>query len=361
MNSVLLICLASVFLTTAAWSGELKKPYFAGTAPGDWAKMETTIERTEGEDQKIVYTYTRAPDNAGRVCIETITEAKTGPGAGAESRQLNVMEPGFDLSRGFIGYMGSLDASLALAGEQAVPMQPEVIKIIRNNVKNVSKAFTFKGEAKIGGRKCDHYAYKIELGDPNPSVTEFDVWLSEDVPFGIVRQISISRDASGTMQSKSEENLIDSGSGGEVNPVLLANIPAPKGGGAPTEGGAPAEKAPEVAALAEAYQEGKIGLTVEVAEGSGGARLRMTIQNRTREPLEIVVPAGTTQLKADTPVNTLMIVSVEEQRVPIPARGESQPVEVGQTGQRGATEGKFTLTVYEGNPLFQGTVTMGSL
>ena len=361
MKFVLSVCLTLVYLTAGAWAGELKKPYFAATVPGDWAKRETATERPGGEDQQIIYTYTRAPDSAGRVRIETVTEVKAGPGEGTESRQLNILEPGFDLSRGFIGYMGSLEASLALSGDQAFPMQPDVIEIIRKNVQDVSKAFTYKGEEKIGGRTCDHYIYKIEMGDPNPSVTEFDVWLSEEVPFGIVRQISVSKDASGTVQSTSVENLIDSGSGGEVNSLLLSGTPNPKGGDAETTAGGAAEMAPDTLALSKAYQDGKIGLGVEVVEGSGGARLRITIQNKTRAPLAIVVPKGTTQLEADMPVNTLTIVADAEKKLVAPARGRSETVDVGQAGSRGAKEGKFKLSVYDGSPLFQGTVTMGPM
>ena len=44
----------------------------------------------------------------------------------------------------------------------------------------------------------------------------------------------------------------------------------------------------------------------------------------------------------------------------LPANEKADPLTVDQRGTRGITEGHCSLSVYEGTPLFSGSVTMGT-
>ena len=113
--------------------------------------------------------------------------------------------------------------------------------------------------------------------------------------------------------------------------------------------------------LLEAYQSEKIRLVFEVLEGSGGRRLDLVVVNKLEEPFELVVPAGPLSIPADSPLGVLNLSIGEELRFSLAPGGSSPPFAAGQPGERGATEGKFQLTVYEGQPLYQGSVTVGPL
>ena len=54
-------------------------------------------------------------------------------------------------------------------------------------------------------------------------------------------------------------------------------------------------------------------------------------------------------------------MNAEEESFSLPPGGSLPPFEAGQPGERGATGGRFQLTVYECQPLFQGSVEVGPL
>ncbi len=164
-------------------------------------------------------------------------------------------------------------------------------------------------------------------------------------------------DASGELTSTFEQKLLDSGTGKSGATALAAMTPKPKQA-------APGKAAPKALVsllFPKAYQSGKIRLSVEVEKGSGGRRLILRARNQTKDPFEMVVPKGPLTIAAGSPVEVLRLVIDKEQRFPLTPNGTSPPFSAGQSGTRGAIEGKFELTVYEGEPLFSGSVKIGSL
>jgi hypothetical protein len=89
--------------------------------------------------------------------------------------------------------------------------------------------------------------------------------------------------------------------------------------------------------------------------------LSLTMQNKTDAELTIMVPAGNTELKVGSPVNLLRFVSADAITLKLPAEGRGSPVLVEQRGKRGINEGRCTLSVYDGQALFSGSVTIGPL
>jgi hypothetical protein len=358
MRFFTLVLLLLSVSTPGLQAGSLEKAYFAATLPGTWAQYESSWEMPDGRAGTNVYTYIRAPDSAGRVRIEVDTETLAGPGEGMVSRQLFIMEPGFDLAQNFLNHGMSIEASAAQTGDGPPSLMPDdVIDIIRQSAGDVTNSVVFEGRATREGFDCDRYAYSYTSGGPHATHQEGELCLDEIVPFGVVFQNGRVTNAAGELLSSFEQKLVDSGTGKSGAAALLAMIPeaaqaSPERAAAPAVASLP---------LLEAYQSGKIRLVVEVEEGSGGMRLYVIALNKTEEPFDLVVPRGSLVIPADSPLDVLRLVVEEEHRFPLAPGGSSPSFAAGQSGERGATGGKFQLTVYEGQPLFQGTVEVGPM
>jgi hypothetical protein len=339
-------------------AGSLQKAYFAATHPGTWAKYESSWEMPDGMAGINIYTYIRAAESADRVRIEIDTETLAGPGEGMISRQLFVMEPGFDLAKDSLNRMMFVEASIAQTGNGTPSlMQDNVVEITREPAGDVTNSFTFKGQATIGGRDCDHYGYSYKSGGPRVTIQEGEICLDETVPFGVVFQKGRVTDETGNLVSSIEQKLLESGTGTSGAAAVLATTPM----AAPSSlEGTTATELPSLPLL-EAYQREKIRILVEVEEGSEGRRLRVIALNKTDEPFDLVVPEGPLTIPADSPLGVLRLVIEEEQRFSLSPGGGSPPFAAGQSGEREATAGKFQLTVHEGQPLFQGSATVGPM
>jgi hypothetical protein len=349
---------ASVFLllslTTLQVQAEtLQRPYFAATHPGSWAKYESNWEMPDGMVGTNHYTYIRATNSADRVRIEVVTETLAGPGQGMVTRQLFIMEPGFDLAKNYLNRMMFLEANVSQVDDgPASLMQDNVIEIIRQSAGDWTNSVTFKGRETRQGIECDLYSYSYPSGGPHVTVQEGEICLDGTLPFGLVFQKGRVLDAEGTLVSSFEQKLLETGTGHPGTEALLAMTP---------EAGPAAPETAPALPLMEAYQSGKVRLAVEVVEGSGGRRLDLVVVNNTKEPFDLVIPSGLLEIPADSPLGVLNLFVDVEQNFSLSPGGSSPAMSVGQPGDRGASAGKFNLVVYEGQPLYQGTVTVGPL
>jgi hypothetical protein len=209
---------------------------------------------------------------------------------------------------------------------------------------------TFEATETIDGRACDRYTYALRAGGPVPTNEKGTLWLSDSVPFGIVRQTAEVFRPDGTKISSFEMRLQDTG----FDQSLAESLPKPK---QPTR--APVQ--PSTIALAEGYRAGRVGIEVMVVAGSSGRRLSLTLLNKTDAELTVTIRAGNTELKAGSPVNVLRFAISEALQLKLPAEGRRGPVLVDQRGKRGINDGHCALSVYEGKLLFSGSVTIGPL
>jgi len=358
MRLLALVVLVLSLTTPQLHADSPQKPYFAATHPGTWAKYESSWEMPDGMAGTNIYIYIRAPDSGDRVRIEFDTETLAGPGAGMVTRQLLIMEPGFDLAGNFLNHGKFTEASIAQSGDGPPSLtQANVLAIIREAAGDLTNSVTFMGRVEKEGRDCDLYAYSFESGGPHVSFQEGEICLDETVPFGLVYQKGRVTNAEGELTSSFEQKLLESGADAPGTAALLAMTPE----AAPTTTeGAPSEGLPAINLL-EAYQGEKIRLVVEVLEGSGGRRLELVVMNKAEEPIDLVVPSGPMTIPADSPLGVLNLYVGEEQRFSLAPGGSSPALSVGQPGERGATAGKFQLTVYDGQPLYQGSVTVGPM
>jgi hypothetical protein len=338
----------ALFLASAALcsSAELRKAYFEATKPGAWSEYFLT----SGNDSTSTFTYQRRPNDRGRVIIELMVKVLSGPGKDSASKNSYLMAREFNLGRDGLSFGKFIEKMSMSSSGMEMSVDDATLDQIRRAEKDFRGALTFEATETIDGRRCDRYVYSLRTGGPVPTKEIGTLWLSDSVPFGIVRQSAEVFRPDGRKISSFEMRLQESGFD-----QSLAETPARL---------APAAETPvqsSTMALQDAYRTGKISIEVTVVEGTSGRQLSLTMQNKTDAELAIMVPAGNTELKAGRPVKTLRFASSNSVGLKLPAEGHGDPVLVDQRGNRGINGGRCTLSVYEGKPLFSGSVTIGPL
>ncbi len=320
---------ALALLVSAVAVGEpshWKKPYFTATKPGSFARSRG-VDAVTGDVTEAV--LTRLADEDGRVVFERKDEFKTGKFKGTKSVSRYVMKPGFPIEIEGLGYMRW--AGKIQWGEGPVTdADAATVKAIATQGIDYGVIAVFKGAESVDGRSCDHYAYTSGTG---PGKVDGELWLSDQVPFAVVKETLRGKDATGA-EYRIETKLVEAG----VSAV--AAKPA----------------APVLVTLGDVFRGGKISILVEVVPKS--STVRLTITNKGEARLKIVVPKGTTTLEVSTPVDSLVLVAAAERALEIPAHGTAPRFDLTQRGTWRPTKGTFTVSVFEGQPLFSGSVEM---
>jgi hypothetical protein len=315
---------------TGAGPGQLKKPYFTATAQGASARYQSV----DGKGDITEEVMTRLPDEDGRVAFEYRAEYKTGQFKGTKLVNVAVMRAGFPMATDGLDYMRWVERFRGGSGDTEVTeMDADTVKAIVSSAVELGPVVVFKGAETIDGRACDHYTYAAGKG---PMARQGELWLSDQVPFAKVREIVHTKDATGAAVNY-ETRLVEVGT---------ASATAGKAGlaaAAPT--------------LADAYKGEKVSILVDVVAGT--ARVGLTITNKGDKKVTVRVPKGVTSLDADSPVHTLLLVAEAERTIDLGPGATAARFEVTQQGAYRPTKGTFTISVYEGQPLFSGSVEMG--
>lgn len=314
---------------TAAEAGGFRKAYFRATVPGAFARTRS-VNTVNGDVSE--YAYARLADEDGKVVLETRYELKTGSFAGTKGVNRYVVGAGFPFAAAGPGWMRGIVKSQASAPDgTVVDMDEETVRAIASGATDYGAIVVFKGTETLAGKSCDRYAFTHGSGDQK---VEGELWLSDAVPFAAVKEVTSGVDATGA-RYRFETTLVESG----VKPELAKGA---------------AKAAPAARTLGELYAAGKLSILVEVAPGS--SRARLTLTGSGEEPLALVVPKGATTLACGEPVGDLVLASESERKVTVPAGGSAPPFEMAMKGARRPTKGSFTVTVYDGAPLFSGSV-----
>jgi hypothetical protein len=324
--AVLLFCAASLH-------AQFRKPYFAKTKVGSWADYRS--------DDGIAYRYTRLPDLGKQVRLSLTADfSKTKYAESPASTTQYTIEEGFDFDHDGMSFGRYAAAILTVAeGSEVQALDKNVLTNIRAFAVDYGSIVKFKGSETLNGKQADHYTYIARTTDRTETG---DLWMSDVVPFGLVKQSTSSKDAAGAVTQSTME-LTASGASGSKAEVIAAAMP-----GEPP----PLRRF----SLDDAYDEEAVRLKVEVIGGSGGSRLRLTLVNKLEAPVEVTVPKGATTFHGAAPVSTLSIVSPAEKTLTIEP-GDEASLEVRQAPLT-VSEGTFELSMYEGEPLFSGSVTL---
>jgi hypothetical protein len=205
--SALLISASLISPAFAAW----KKPYFGSTPAGSWARYSDSASMPA---MKMTTTMKRLDDEDGSARVELLVEF-------ADSQYPPVhnnytLRKGFPLDRKLIDYMGEIQGGSIASGEaEAMVFDAATVEAIVKNSPKYEPTAKFKGTETIDGKKADHYTYTVRYESQHesmPSTTETgELWLSDAVPFGLLKQTSVTKDDKGNVTQQYERVLLESG------------------------------------------------------------------------------------------------------------------------------------------------------
>jgi hypothetical protein len=329
MRRTFVLLVVSLAVTSIASAAGWKKAYFGATKPGTWARYLDHSFDPANPDMTV--TQTRLGDDEGKPRIEIKMESAKYPTA--ISRY--TMKTGFNLERDLIDYGVSI-----VGGDGGVAdsdFDADTVKLIADNMPEYGRAVVFKGSEVVDGKNTDHYSYSIKR--PRDSTESGDLWLSDAVPFGVVRNTFTLTEPKKT--TKFQRTLIASGAG----PVPVSTA---------------ARKT--TFTLKEAYDGALIRIDGEVDDAvKNGAKvhLHITPKEDTRLPMTVTIPKGKTSLHVDGPIDDFIIDMPSAQSLTLTSDSGAE-ADVRQTGERRMMTGTFQITMYEGEPLWTGNVTVGS-
>jgi hypothetical protein len=377
-------CLA-VLLGSLAWAPlaagaetHFKKAYFGQTTPGSFARLRMTDEKGAVSE----YTYSRLADLGDDRWIELHYAVVSGQFKGTDSVTACLVPASFALDQDAIDFQAHARRCAANSGGgKATEYPADTMKAIASGVINYASLVVFKGPDKIDGRACDHYTYAYKTTIMNkPGTMNGDLWLSDAVPFGLVKESATTVDAAGKVLSRYETILVETGtsarsalpgwSWGKGAGAQTAARPSPAAGGSVTArsslagGSARSTSAPAGPAgpmtLPQAFAANALKIVCEVVRGSqDGSRVRLTLSNASEKPLKVTLTRAPMTLEVGAPLETLTLAADFDRTVEIAPTRTALPLEVNQRGKRRAISGKFTVSRYEGKPLFSGSVDVG--
>jgi hypothetical protein len=299
------------------------------------------------------YLSTRLSDVAGQQRVQVRVDYQV-QGKRTSAFTDYVLQPGYALENDALGFGKALKAmSSSTPGTKPTVMPPAAIAGARQTMPDYAASAQFVATENVGGRTSDRYRYAQRHPGNPVQIETGEIWLSEAVPFGLVRQQAVTREESGKVVSSFEMLLVDSGTG-----AATAEAAARPGAAAMTPD---ARVRAGPVTLSDAFRNGQVELVVDVVPGQGGRMLRIKFRNKGEAALRLAVPAGATTLEAGTPLDHLHLGAGAAKVIEIAPGAVSPAVEFTQTGARRAVDGSFVLSVYEGTPLFSGSVTMDTV
>jgi len=336
MRRTFVLLVVSLAISPFAFAAGWKKAYFGATKPGTWARYIDHSSDPANPDMTV--TMTRLADDQGRLQIEMKMDSNGKYPVGITRY---IMKSGFNIERDLLDYGPSIVGGAAVGEDPdaQTAFDANTVKLIAENMPEYGPAVTFKGSEVIDGKKTDRYSYSIKR--PGPSTEAGDYWLSDAVPFGVVRNTFTI--AEGDKTTKFERKLVATGS-------------------APVPAAVAAQPAKEAAfTLKEAYDEGLIRIDAEVddaVKNGEKVHLHITAKEEAPSPMTVTIPKGKTSLHVDMPLDDFIIDSPSSKPLTL-TTDKGVDLDVKQTGEQRVLKGKFQITTYEGQPLWTGSATVG--
>ncbi len=206
MRHILVLLLLSLGISSLASAAGWKKAYFGATKPGTWARYIDHSSETEGVD--MTTTMSRLGDDDGQARIEMKMDS-----GGKYPLVVNryTLKSGFDVDRDLIDYGPAIVAGVVGDGTDVVTtLDAATVSMIAKAMPQYGPSALFKGSETIDGKRTDHYGYTLK--HPGDSVETGDLWLSDAVPFGVVRNTFTIKESNGKTTTF-ERKLAASGSG----------------------------------------------------------------------------------------------------------------------------------------------------
>jgi hypothetical protein len=221
-KTALLIGLA-LFLPAGAARADLArltKPYFAATKPGAFAKYEQTTTDPKGKTAIVEMTVARLENDGQNVWMEIRIDPKAGSRQKAQTTRY-LLNPAFQPEKNPLNFVNYIERVITQEdGKKATEMPWEMLRPMMQSVLGMvdfGSDVTAKGPDTVDGKPCDRYGisgrYELKILFFNVKGTyESDLWLSDGVPFGRVKEVDVVKDEKGNV-TKTEWKLLGTGSG----------------------------------------------------------------------------------------------------------------------------------------------------
>ncbi len=198
-----------LLLIAPALFADWKKPYFAATPAGSWARYADTTPQ-----MKMTTTMTRLADEDGSARVKLHMDFADNQYPPVENDY--TLKKGFPLDRKLIDYMTDIQSGSIVSGDtEPTVLDEATIAAIAKAAVRYEPTAKFKGTETIDGKKVDRYSYTIRtesLHESMPATTETgDLWFSPSVPFGLVKQSAVTKDDKGNVTMSYERVLVASG------------------------------------------------------------------------------------------------------------------------------------------------------
>jgi hypothetical protein len=339
-----LTTIAFILLLTPAFASPKpgwKKAYFGATMPGCW----TTYVEMSSNAPRAVTTYRRLSDDERQPRIERRTSYARDKVPPLWNHF--TIRKGFDLSHDLIDFMEAVTEGSASAEEHNTHTFEEAeLAEVLNTFVPYGPHVVYQGIETVAEKRCDHYTYSLRHDDEPVRVEKGEFWMSDSVPFGIVRHTATTTDLKGKVLWTFMRDLMKTG----VRPA--PPLPSPEFLAASSH------------ALQEAYDAGI--LRISVATPTTGPQekrsdhLRMTIESRIEQPFTLTIPAGTTTLFIGPPLDDFSFDVPAAKQFPLTADHPAE-LTVDQSAELRIVTGSFQTYVFEGTPLYVGTAMRGTV
>ena len=235
----LFLCLALALSAGVADAdlSKLKKAYFAGTKPGAYAKWEQTTTDPKGKTSVVEMTMARLENEGEMVWIEFRVDPRAGskqkPGT---TRYL--LNPNFQPEKNPLDFVKYIERVIMQEdGKEAAEMPWEMVRPLMQGVLgmvNFGGDVVEKGPEAVDGRACDRFGisgrYEMKILFFSLKGTyESDLWISDSVPFGRVKETDVVKDDKGNV-TRTDWKLVGSGSGyvSKITGPVKKSEPMPK-------------------------------------------------------------------------------------------------------------------------------------
>jgi hypothetical protein len=198
----------------------LAKHYFTSTKPGAWAKYEQTTTDPKGKTAVLEMTIARLENEGENVWFEVRIDPKTGSRQKAETIRY-LLNPAFQPEKNPLNFANYIERVIMQEdGKKATEMPWLMLRPMMQSVVGMvdfGSDVTPKGTESVDGRTCDRFGltgrYEFKILFINMKGTyDADLWLSDSVPFGRVKETDVLKDEKGNV-TRTEWKLLGSGSG----------------------------------------------------------------------------------------------------------------------------------------------------
>jgi len=200
-----LLSLSLLLIAPAVFAAGWKKAYFGATPAGSWVSYSDTAS-----EMKMTTTMTRLSDDDGSARVALLITFANNQYPPVKNQY--TLKRDFALDRRLIDYMGSIAGGSIVSGEgEPTVLDAATVAAIINSSPSYEPSVTFKGSETVDGKKTDRYGYVLHHAGSPATIETGDLWLSAAVPFGVVKQSSITKDDKGNVTTTYERVLLDWG------------------------------------------------------------------------------------------------------------------------------------------------------